>query len=199
MLSLGIGFLAFISSFSYTYYQKSKYQNISAIVFAKQYKADSLMKSYKTKEDRINEIRDKIKKLYDIMLSSGMEGYFKDFQEFYSYLSVPENVKDVYELISSSINVKRLYRDLDEFSNALILKPNEKLTKLDSTNYRQGEDKLIEVRLHEKIKTIYSSKILSLGSQVKAALWAFISSVTILFLFRYLYYAVKWSWKILKE
>ena len=199
MLTIAIGFLLFLLTFLYNYYHKIKYQSIATEIFAKQSYADSLMKPFESKTKRINEIHIKIKDMFDIINSSDLKGAFKNSEELISFLSQPENVKETFELINLSKDLKGSFANIDEFRSIVSLQPSEILTTIDSTSYRHGLNTKAEVKLLEKEKEIHNSKILSLSNQIKIASWTFFAAMTIFFFIRYIYYALKWSWKTLKE
>ena len=199
ILAIGISIISFLLTFTYNYYLNNEIKKASSAIIIEQNNADSLMKPFELKKIKLDKIQNNIKDLYSIMNSSSLKGSFSSYEELSIYLSEEKNVKDIFEGIISYKEFKKLFLGYDDFFSLVGTNEAEKLTKSDSLNYHKGKILLEEINSIEKNKKSYYSKLLSLKEQLMFSLYTFFVLIIFLFIFRHIYYAIKWSFYTLKK
>lgn len=198
MLAIGIGFVVFSCTYLFNFYQQSKSQNISTEIRAKEIVADSLVRPFNNKikqhEWFYNQNNDKIDlsgSLYD-----SPERLWNRLNE----LALKDSIRIKFRTVWTP-ELKKILSDIG-FDNPEKLKSfidKNRITIEDSSKYEQAKNIGTDISLLRNKRGDHDLKILSINSQIELGFWAFCIAFILLFVFRYIIYAIKWSVNTLRQ
>lgn len=198
MLAIGIGLVAFSCTYLSNFYQQLKSQNISNEIRAKETFADSLVRPFNNKikqhEWFYNQNNEKID------LSGSLYGSPERLWNRLNELALKDSIRIKFRTVWTS-ELKKILSDIG-FDNPEKLKSfidKNRITIEDSSNYEQAKDIRTEISLLRNKIGDHDSKILSINGQIKLGFWTFCISFILLFAFRYIIYAIKWSVNTLRQ
>jgi hypothetical protein len=197
-LVLTLGLISFLCTYPYNAFKRNQVERKSIEISEKSKRADSLSLSFKNKIDQQKWFFDKYSSHWDI--SGDKINTSEKLWKRLDFLALNDSIKYKWQNVWD--------KDLIEFNKELgFLNPDEfqsfidknRITKTDSTNYDSSLSINSEVAALTQNKKDYDSKILSFNEQTEFGLKASIICFIILFGFRYLFYSIRWSLKILKQ
>jgi hypothetical protein len=196
-LVLTIGLISFLCTYPYNTYKRYQVENKSTEISEKSKMIDTLSQSFKNKINQRKWLFDKYTKQWD----SGDE--FNTPDKLWKRLdflalndSIKFNWKNVWDKDLIAFNKEIGFSNPDDFQSFI---DKNRITKLDSLNFDSSLSINSKIALLTQNKKDYESKILSYNLQTEFGLKALIICFIILFGFRYLFYSLKWSLKILKQ
>lgn len=194
---LTLGLISFLCTYPYNSYKRYQVENKSTEISEKSKKVDTLSLSFKNKIDQRKWLFDKYTKQWD----SGDELNTPDkLWQRIDFLALNDSIKykwkNVWDKDLIAFNRAIGFSNPDEFQSFI---DKNRTTKIDSSNYDSSFAINTEIDLLTQNKNDYESKILSKNEQTEFGLKALIICFIILFGFRYLFYSIMWSLKILKQ
>ena len=197
LVVLGLGLTFFFCTFPYNLFRNNQIGNLDDAILEKTQLADSLSQSFTLKFQKQKWFFDQYANKFenDPKYNTQEKVWFR-----LDDLAKNDSIKFRWE--------KKWSKELVTFNQEIGFTTPEKMKDyievntiniIDSINYKQSltsnqqKDSLINKK--NEIKT----KILSFDEQVELGIMTIIIFVIVLFLIRYLFYAVTWSMKILKE
>ena len=197
-LVLSIGLILFLCTYPYNAFKRNQVENKSTEISDKSKKVDTLLLSFKNKIDQQKWFFDKYSNHWDI---SGDKINTPDkLWKRLDFLALNDSIKykwqNVWDKELLAFNKEIGFSNPDEFQSFI---DKNRISKIDSSNYDSSLAINSEIALLTKNKNDYESEILSYNEQTEFGLKAIIISFIILFGFRYLFYSLKWSLKILKQ
>jgi len=195
MLVLALGLISFFCTYPYNAFERHQVEKKSTEILEKSKLADSLSFSFKSKLDK--------QEWFYKQFTNNISDYYKSYKEFWErldYLALKDSIKfkweKVWEKDIVSFN-KEMGFPNPEALHAFI--ENNRINKIDSSNYDSSLAINSEVDLLSKSKKDNERKILSYNDQTAFGIKALIICFIILFGLRYLLYSIKWSLKTLKQ
>ena len=197
MLAIGIGLIGFLCTYLYNSYQRNKAQKLSDEITTKESIADSLSKPFDIKSKQIHLLYEKFNANENVF-PTDYESFLKNTWTNLSKLELKDNIA---KSIKWDPRFKQLLRDVgfnssEELQNFI---EENRLTKDDTLNSQIAKSYQQEIRLLESKRTDYNSYLLAFKGQIDFGICVFCISLIILFASRYIYYAIKWSIKTLKQ
>lgn len=198
ILVLTIGLISFLCTYPYNAYKRNQVENKSIEISEKSKKVDTLSLSFKNKIDLQNWFFEKYSNHWDI--SGDKINTSEKLWQRLDFLALNDSIKykwqNVWDKELLAFNKEIGFSNPDEFKSFI---DKNRITKEDSSNYESSLAINSEIALLTKNKKDYESEILSYNEQTEFGLKALIICFIILFGFRYLFYSLKWSLKILKQ
>ncbi len=198
MLSIGIGLAAFLCTYLYNFYQQTKSQNISNKIKVEEYTADSLVRPFNNKikqhELFYNQNNEKID------LSGSRYDSPRKLWSRVNDLALKDSIRIKFRTIWTS-ELKKVLGEIG-FDNPEKLQSSidkNRITPGDSSKYEEAKNIRTKISLLKREIGSRNSKVLFIKSQTEFSFWAFCISIIILFVIRYIFYAVKWSANILRQ
>lgn len=189
-----LGFICFLSTYPYNNYKSSQAGSLDKTIAEKNRITDSLSYSYKSKSQKKDWFFGKFTEKF------GSDHYKNDeFWNRLSYLAERDSIK--YKWNSWSKELIDFNKELNfdtpqkfkEFIDA------NRLNRNDSANFNESEKVNQDILTLKQQKKEIEIKKLSFKEQVRFGVTSTIILLIILFATRYLFYAVKWSIKVLKQ
>lgn len=198
MLTIGIGLITFLSIYLYNFYLKTKSQNLLNEYFAKESIADSLRKPFYSKKNHQEWFYNIQNEKIDLSGSdyNSPEKLWKRLDE----LALKDSIILKYHTVWGA-DLKRILQDIG-FNNPAKLRDfinDNRITSQDSLNNQKGENIRKDMYTLQSKKYDVEENIISSRKQIHIAIWAIVFSLLFLFIIRYIYYAIKWSVKTLRQ
>lgn len=193
-----IGLSSFLGTYLYNFYQHKKSKNISKEIYSAKLFADSLSKPFNSKIKQhiwfYNQNNEKVnlsKAIYNnprLLWQRLDEIALKDSIIIRYHQNWTPELKAIFTKIGFKTPEKLL-----DFIN------KNRITNTDSLMNVKANDIRKKITILKTEKHIQNSKILSFTSQVEFGWFTFCISLLVFFALRYIYYAIRWSIKILKQ
>ena len=198
LLSLVIGFAAFLITYFCNSYRQSKSGTITKQIQYKEFVADSLMRPFIVKTEKQEWLHKKFSEkinLSDSTLNSP-EKLWNKLDEIIEKNSIPTGSNRTWKKEFVDVLSNTIYNTPDKFQKFV---DSNKITLDDKAKYLQARNVVVQIQLLHDDKTIQESKIISFESKIEISFWAFCIALMILFGLRYIYYSIKWSIKTLQK
>lgn len=193
-----IGLIGFLGTYSYNYFKKSKTDNLNESIAEKNKIADSLIKPYNIKIGKQNWFFDKY-----FARVNREDAEFNTSDKLWNRLdnlAQEDSVKYKWEKVWSKELISFMketgFQSGDSFNSFIIA---NRITTDDFENHNRAKKLNREIGKLESEKEAITSKMLSANQQVAFGFKCFIVAVIVLFGIRYLFYAIRWSIKILRQ
>lgn len=193
-IALALGFISFLCIYPYNYYRSSQADNLDMTIKEKNKIKDSLSYQYKCKSQKKDWFFEKFTEKFGSDLYKNEELWNRIL-----YLAEKDSIKYKWNIWAKELVDfnKELGFDTPQKFKEFI--DANRLTKKDSTNYTES------LKINQDIGTLKERKKeieiikLSFKEQVRFGVTSTIVLLIILFAVRYLFYAVRWSIKVLKQ
>ena len=197
-LILTVGIFSFLFTYPYNAYKRYQVQNINTEISKKRDKADTLSLSFTNKINQRKWYFEKYSNKWDI---SGDEINTSDkLWKRLDFLALNDSIKfkwnNVWDKQIVEFNNEIGFSNPNDFQSFI---DKNRLTKVDLSNYDSFLAINSEITILDKNKMEYESEILSFNERTNFGLTVLVICFLILFGFRYLFYSLKWSLKILKQ
>lgn len=198
IIAIAIGLLSFVGTYIYNYLTINKENNLQKTIENKSLLADSLHKSYSSKDEKqkwfYNALNDKI----DIS-GSEYNTYDKLWKLFQNILA-KDSIKIRYDKIWTSKQREIFASTGFETSEKLesFLK-NNRFTQTDLDDNQKSLQIFSEVKSLKTKKDQVKNSVLNSNAQIKFSFRVLMIALIVLFGFRYIFYAIKWSVSTLKQ
>lgn len=193
--TLIIGIIAFLSIYPYNIYHQNQVETINAQILIKKKISDSLSQSYNKKLDRQVWFSNKYINKFNLPGWSNNDKVWKRLSDLSEKDSIRFKCKSWdRELISfvqeSGFETPEAFKN---FIDANIIISDDIKRNNEASNMKA------EIKSLNKEKEYAQSKIFSFEKQFQFALIAFIVSLSLLFIMRYIFYGIKWFIKTLNQ
>lgn len=193
-----IGFVGFLGTYSNNYFKKTKIDKLEENIVEKNRMSDSLSKSYNIKVGKQNRF---FNKYFDKVNREDTEfntsdKLWKRLSDLAQKDSIKYKWKNVWNKELISFLKETGFSDGDNFNSFIV---TNTITTSDFENYNHSAKLNQEIKELKSEKDTIRSKILSINQQIAFGFKCFIVASIILFGARYLFYAVRWSIRTLKQ
>lgn len=198
LICVVIALVTFLTIYPYNYFKRNQIDSLTKEISEKKLISDSLSKSYKLKTEKQFWFTDKYISKFDLPRNKDYNNakVWNRLYEIAKSDSVRYKWEKTWDKELIAFNKELGFDTPQSFQNFILT--NIIYTK-DIEQNKAAEKINSEVDiLQNKMSETYK-KIVSTESQLRTAGLAFIISVVILFLFRYLFYGIKWSIRTLKQ
>jgi len=196
--TLALAIVAFLGTYIYNFYQHNQVDKLDKRISDKTVIADSLTKPYNSKLNNQKWFYDKNNEKVDLS-DAEYNSPYKLWKRLYD-LSVKDSIKAKFDKVWT-VEIKDLLRELNletpEKLKTFI--DNSRITQTDSSNFSKASIIYSELSSIKSVKRNHQDKVLDINKQLRFGMWTFIIGLICLFGIRYLYYAIKWSLKTLKQ
>jgi hypothetical protein len=190
--------ITFACTYFYNYTQNSNATKFDAVILNRTAMADSLAKPYKTKLKNQQWFYDKNNEIVDLK-NTEFNSPSKLWQRL-DYLAAADSIKiKIDSFWTPEIKALLVTIDFDNPEKLTAFIDKNRITQDDSTDYNKSVLTTADVGKLKKERALYSAKILSTNQQFQFTLWISLIFFIALFGLRYLFYAIRWSIKILKQ
>jgi hypothetical protein len=193
-IAFTLGLVCFLCTYPYNNYRNRELSKLDKLLDEKNRIADSLSYQYSTKSQKKDWFFGKFTAKFGSDLYKNEE-----FWNRLSYLAEKDSIKYKWNKWAKELTEfnKELDFDTPEKFKAFI--DANRISNNDLTNYKESQKVSKEIAtLKTQMKEVETKK-LSFKKQVKFGVVITIIIMTILFAIRYLFYAVRWSIKVLKQ
>jgi hypothetical protein len=188
----------FLGTYIYNYFQHSNVVEVQAAILKKTFIADSLAKPYKTKMQNQQWFYDKNNEIVDLK-NTDFNSPNKLWQRL-DYLSASDSIKiKIDSFWTPEIKQLLVTIDFDKPEKLTAFINKNRITSDDSTDLQKSIVANETLGKLNKLKADYKAKVFSFQSQTRIAIWTLVILFILLFVMRFLFYAVRWSVKILKQ
>jgi len=197
-LSLVLGVIVFLSIYPYNAFKRHQSDNLSTEITDKTKVADSLIKTYHLKCNKQKWFYDQFKEEYDLTDTSinTSDKWWRIFEKYKNMdtLLYRWNHKWDKEQINTIVKIGfELPKKLNEFIIKYSISDTDLINKNSAKKIYEENKRLKTDEVAARNKIVDSKEQLSIG------IWALIISAFVLFVLRYLFYAIKWSIKTLRQ
>lgn len=196
-LVLGLGLICFLSIYPYNAYRNSQVENLSKNINVKTKLVDSLRYSYNSKAEKQNWYFEKVSSEFD------HDSKYNTKEKVWNRLddlAKKDSIKFKWEKVWSkeliAFNKEVGFETPESFK--VFIEAN-RIQKLDTDKYNQSLKPNQEVTQLTADKSEIENKTLLSGQQFEFGIKSLIFLSIIFFGLRYLFYAIKWSLKVLKQ
>ncbi len=196
--TVALAIVAFLGTYIYNFYQHNQVDKLNKRILDRTVIADSLAKSYNSKLANQKWFYDKNNEKVDLS-DAEYNSPYKLWKRLYD-LSVKDSIKAKFENVWT-VEIKNLLRELNLESPEKLKTfiDNSRITQTDSSDFSKANIIYSELISIKSTKENQIDKVLDINKQLRFGLWTLIIGLICLFGIRYLYHAIKWSLKTLKQ
>jgi hypothetical protein len=199
IIIVSIGLILFLLTYPYNEYKRNQIERISIQISAKNEKVKLLIQSFNKKIDTQKWLFYEFSKRLDV--SQDIKINTPDrFWNRLDYLALNDSIEYKWQIVWQK-HVIAAIRDIG-FQNPIDFQSfinKNRITKIEFSNYNSTLAINSEIAVLTKIKKKYEKEIFNSSEQIDFGLKTLFVCFLILFGFRYLIYALKWSLEILKQ
>lgn len=193
-----LSLLVYSFTYLYNYLQKNKVKSLEGNIIKQQQIADSLIIKYDQKTANQEWLHTKLINEYNV----GTDPNYSTKGMWSALIRIAENDSITIRWQTKWENGINSFFRKQGFNNAEDLKIfilANKISEKDIENKKKGDVVRTQIIHLENEKNKISRAMLSSYKQLQIGLWTSICLFIVLFLFRYLYYSIKWSFKTLNQ
>jgi hypothetical protein len=193
------GLIAYLCTVIHNVYIRNELDKVGKEIIAKHILADSLSKSYDVKKEKQNWYYDELANEYDLSNDGDVYQNSESLWGRISYLSAHDSIMDRFQNKWDS-DFKRFHEKIgikNAFQLVAFVKSNLH-SDIDKTNNKAAQRIRKEAHsLNGKESALWNELIVQ-ESQIQTTLIVLLISASLFFIFRYIFYLVYWSIKILR-
>jgi len=195
---LTLALISFLCTYPYNALKRNQSKNLSIEISVKSKNAETLILPFKNKIEQQKWFFDKFSNQWDT--SRGVINTYDKLWKRLDYLALNDSIKykwqHVWDKDLIAFNKKIGFSNPEEFQSFI---EKNRFTKSDSNNNDLSNNIIAEINLLSLKKNKLESETMSMNEQYEFGLITLFITFIILFGIRYLFYAIIWSFKTLKE
>ncbi len=189
---------AFAGTYIYNSLQNNQTLQLDDAIVKKTAFAEGLAKPYKLKMKNQQWFYDKNNEIVDLTHTE-INSPYKLWQRL-DYLAATDSIQIKLDSVwTPEIKELLVTIDFDNPQKLIAFIDKNRLTESDSADFSRSTAIYTEIEKVKKVKATYKAKLFSFDKQVNFAGWILCITLIVLFGLRYLFYAIGWSVRILKQ